>query len=252
MAEEPAQSIGTAAPAAGDQTPAAGPPDNPVVASFTTYAKDYGVSQTASNAVMNWFESPVGTDERSHSYNLDAFAFGSDETKLLNGVLNELSRSGASQADAERVLRWYTDPNNDSITGRDHIAIAREYTELLREAEALDTKDRDNAATAMRERWGLLYDDHRKTIRQYLNSLPFEERESIESERLGDGSLALNDPDRLEALYRQAIGELPSGQSLTAEIKQIEELMRTNRKAYNKDLQMQARYRELLRKRGTP
>jgi len=74
--------------------------------------------------------------------------------------------------------------------------------------------------------------------------------------RTADGKKIGDDPDVMRFLIGLA-QELrpvetvieagsPSGQSIDAEIAEIKEKMRTDRRAYNKDEKLQARYRELI------
>jgi hypothetical protein len=78
--------------------------------------------------------------------------------------------------------------------------------------------------------------------------------------RMADGSIIGNDPDMVRFLARLAReinpagivteGGNEAGKGEAAEIAAIEALMRKDRRAYDRDPQMQARYRELLGRRG--
>ena len=78
--------------------------------------------------------------------------------------------------------------------------------------------------------------------------------------RMADGRIIGNDPDMVRLLVRLSReinpagavteGGREAGKGEAAEIAEIETLMRKDRRAYDRAPQMQARYRELLGRRG--
>ena len=90
---------------------------------------------------------------------------------------------------------------------------------------------------------------NKRLLLDYFKRMPSEEREQLLSERLPDGRRKINDP----AWARTVLKELRGGGSAAAgktreeRIEEIREVMRTDRKRYNRDLRLQAEYRDLLR-----
>jgi hypothetical protein len=104
----------------------------------------------------------------------------------------------------------------------------------------------------LRRKWGdSSYVQNVQVAQRYLDSLPPKERAHFEQFTTG-WVKALNTAPVVEGLFNMAIGaaNIPtSGGGIQAEIQQCELVMRTNRKAWLNDNQLQARYRELLRMR---
>lgn len=133
------------------------------------------------------------------------------------------------------------------------IAEARERITARRELEAHDKSQKESTRSRMFIRWGREeYRNNISLIRSYLDGLPAQERERIENETRPDGSLALNDPERIEELAALARKpkSLKAGLTPEEEIAEIRRRMKEDRRAYNRDPALQARYRDLLRAQG--
>jgi len=105
--------------------------------------------------------------------------------------------------------------------------------------------------TYLQNLWGQSYQQNLKLIDTYYQSLPLNEQQAL-NKYTTNWIRGTNTREVLLFLYKQAIGAgtLPSsGGNIQAEIQQCELVMRTNRKAWLNDNQLQARYRELLRMR---
>ncbi len=143
----------------------------------------------------------------------------------------------------------------------------RQYV-LAERAAAIKAKDQaDIAATRqlMRQQWGAAhYDDHVRTILEWLKTLPREVRDTLQNCRTADGTALANTRAGLDFLLTQAnmdAGEpaVPSGAgagpargSVDSEIFAIERMMRDRRSRYwrgPESERLQARYRELIDKR---
>lgn len=79
-----------------------------------------------------------------------------------------------------------------------------------------------------------------------------EERVHLANEKLpGTDILALNDPGKVLAIVREALGPLPEDPAqIDAEIAATRKRMRDDAKGYFADDRAQLRYRELVRRRG--
>jgi len=134
-------------------------------------------------------------------------------------------------------------------------AAAREYyTGLMREERRQDEQHRKEARAQMSREWGSAYSTNVKRIRAFVDSLPISVQDVLWDARTADNVLALNDPSVLRWLLRlsQPAGSYQGGGSVD-ELKEIEHIMRTDRRRYNRDVGMQQRYLELVSMRdGVP
>lgn len=113
----------------------------------------------------------------------------------------------------------------------------------------------------LREEWGAEFKRNTTFIHNLLDGVATPEfKESLLGGRLADGTPIGSSPAALRFLMQLALVQNPAGtlvpsfnadpmKGLDDEIAKIETLMRTDRKAYNKDEAGQARYRELLEAR---
>lgn len=135
----------------------------------------------------------------------------------------------------------------------------------LDEQEQLVAADRDfqlgakqGAEDELRAEFGNDYRRQLNRLNGFLDQLPEELRDPLKNARLGDegGTPLFSSPpavkwflDTINEL-NPAVSVVPGAQNpgaaINDEIAEIGKFMRSNRKAYNKDEKMQARYRELL------
>lgn len=223
------------------------PADRPAFDALGASLSADGISASAIHKTIAWV---MARDERArageeiavlaqHKYNV-AHRFQSYDVPYLNWFLNDMHDAEVPQADVDRILDWYK---------RHESKFASASIALGREVDALVTQHRNDARAAMRQEWGHEYQTNLKLINDYLDGLPDAEREKIEHETLPDGRLALNDPARLRELAKLARGGGPEQSSKPPDERraEIEKFMREHRGRYDKDLAMQAEYRDLLR-----
>jgi hypothetical protein len=117
-------------------------------------------------------------------------------------------------------------------------------------------KANDNARSATMQRLKALWQDSFQAnfamVNTYYGNLPLNEQKHLDGYTSG-WIKGTNTFEVVHGLYQQAIGggSLPrAGGDIAAEIALCEKTMRQNRKAWNKDEQLQSRYRELLRMRS--
>lgn len=118
-----------------------------------------------------------------------------------------------------------------------------------------DVAYRESSEDAMRSEWGADYKGNRARIGALLDMGPKAIRETLGKARLADGSLLGDNPEWLRYfadISRQLIPQgvvltegADIGKSVDDEIASIEKMMKTNRKAYDKDEKAQVRLREL-------
>jgi hypothetical protein len=117
----------------------------------------------------------------------------------------------------------------------------------MRDLKRQDEQHRKEIRAQFTKEWGANYGANVRRIRAFVDSLPISVQDVLWDARTADNALALNDPSVLRWLLRLS---QPAGSYAPAggvdEIKQIEHIMRTDRRRYNRDEEMQQRYRDLI------
>lgn len=213
------------------------------------------------NAAQNWYAANIGKDPRQerkqHRFNLhdqagDALAesfgnmchrVGASQEFVSNclWLLGEAAKrlTGASRAPAQGRAPSYSSDPTDSLSDA-------EYEQVLRINESA------KAATMgyLKDLWGSSFHANLKMVDNYFNSLPERDKQHLSQYSTG-WVVATNTPEIILGLFNQAIGAgtLPSGGAIASEIAEHEYVMKHDRKRWNADERLQARYRELLRMR---
>ena len=140
-------------------------------------------------------------------------------------------------------------------------AIGWYYAEVTRVAEERAKADKVAASAAeetLREAWGNTeYKANLASVNSLLATAPADVRENLTYGRLADGTPILAHAPTVQYLLGLALEinpastlDIPGGgsrmDSVDSEIAKIEDTMRKDRTAYNKDERMQQRYRDLL------
>lgn len=126
-----------------------------------------------------------------------------------------------------------------------------------KEEAAVDKSDSLKTIGELRTKWGGSYDQNMAILDNFLEGMPGDLKARFKDATLPDGTRLFNDSDALEFFANAARAANPAGhllpaggegniKSLDTEIESIQKLMRTDRKKYNGDEKLQARYRELL------
>lgn len=199
------------------------------------------------------FHQSLGVPEKPEEYfkdlKLDNGAIiGEADKPLADSFAAALHPTGARPETVNAALNWY-------------------YKQQEEAAAALDQADDDfkrEANRALKEEWGPAFTRRANAISSLFvkaeGGADLKNDESVYARLLGgrtaDGKLIGNDPAILKWLdgLRHEVNPAATlvddtadtSQSINDAIKQIETVMRTDRKAYNKDTAMQQRYVELL------
>lgn len=223
------------------------------------------------NAALDWHTKHFGTTptrvQRRHGFDLH----GHKGDPLAESFGNAMARAGVNQEFISNAL-WLLEEMHRRLTAGNGVpahAGAPAQVNLAgggRASDIIDNLDdktfayveRHNQNVAaqteayLRGKYGDAYPQVIATANKYLANLPESDRAFFDAFEPNSWTLSLNSATTVEGLYRNAVGghNLPSGSALATEIAQIENLMRTNRKAYNNDIQLQSRYRTLLELRG--
>lgn len=187
-----------------------------------------------------------GIPESHDKYDLkfdSGLVVGKEDQPVVDEFLKRAHATNMSNDNVKATIEWYYDEVKRQ-------ADARQQQDV---AQAKDTED------VLRQEWGGEYRGNLNMITSLLTQFPETVRDAIKAARLPDGRGLFNDPDVLRgfaAMAREvnpAATLVPGGsgdvQSIDTEIAKIEKVMTTNRRAYNKDEAMQARYRQLLEAR---
>ncbi|SMF53346.1 hypothetical protein [Pseudogulbenkiania subflava] len=209
------------------------------------------------DAAITWFKTnallPVGHVEKRHRYDLTGYSIPRSDRDAVTSFLNFMDRHGAPQRFVTTTLWWLSElfkqsqPQQQSAS-QDSITDA-EWDYIEKRAPA----DQANCEAILRNHWGNQFPINLRLAKNYLATLPVEERDKLTQTVCKGGILSGNTPEVVLALYKAAIGgdRMPkNGPAIAAEIASIENLMKTNRKAYLADENLQARLRELYTLRG--
>lgn len=234
----------------------------PLVDHFGAEVSKYGLgNDVAKQAVsvmldelQHDYRDSAGT--RTTKYNVGAFDFSPEDQPSLTRFLNKMADFGASEEEVFACLRYAKDLEHLASKNSGKIAVAK--VEAERAVRAEDMRDRGLARKELAAEWGDSYAANIALINRMLDSLP-DKGETIENEVNSRGLRALNNPERLRELLHMAKGHFPGDaqrmesaipsapSAIDAKIAEIEKLMRTDRRAYNK---REAEYRELLTARA--
>lgn len=242
----------------------------PVVDHFAAEVGKYGLRQEVASTAVTAFLDELQHDygdsagTRTTKYNVEPFGFPPNDP-MLTRFLNKMADTGASEEEVWACLRYYKDI--EALASKHEGRLAVHDRALAAEADKIIDGHRAEAEKAMRTEWGPHYEANIIALNRWLDGLPEAERVKIEQQVDEDGRSALNTPARLReflALARSRVGSaaastspalapaaLPTDKAgIEARIAELEKLMRTDRRAYNK---REGEYRELLaaRERGT-
>jgi hypothetical protein len=229
---------------------------------FTSDFAKLGHPAKVTNAAVSFLIANADQPERKvtrlHSYNLHNFA----GDWLAESFANQMEHVHASQKFISDTLWWFGElarrveqqngvkdaahgsaPSSDDPLDQ---LTDKQYAQVVQ----LNEEAKTQTHIYLRDLWGNSYTNNLRMVDAYLQALPAHEHRALDQFTTGWVN-ALNTKEVILGLYKQAIGShsMPSGGAVQTEITQIEALMRTNRKAYNNDERIQARYRELIKLR---
>lgn len=198
-------------------------------------------------------------------------ADGSDEEKARWRADNNLPdapekysiKLGEEAQDAEKeFLKNFQQAAFENNMAPEQAEATWNWMQQQREAEMQALKDYDaqlanETDNKLRNEWGTDYQANKNAIQGLLDTLPEAVKEGFMYGRLADGTPILSDPDAMKWLaatardINPASTLVPSGAQGQAidhvhdRIAEIENIMRTDRPAYNRDEKMQAELRDL-------
>lgn len=189
---------------------------------IASYREAHGIPETADKYDLNGLELEDSDKEVVQKY-----------AEVAHGVNMTPEQVRASIAAYQKI-------NEDVINQR------------LADDDALKAQTEDK----LRAEWGTDYRTNINLITNFLDSAPVGLRDKLLHGRLSDGTPIGSSVEALQFLASLARERNPTGvvvpsgvateSAMVDEIAKIEKVMRENRRAYNNDEAMQARYRQLL------
>jgi hypothetical protein len=175
-----------------------------------------------------------------------------------------LAPDGKAKASDEDIalMKPFLSKAHASHMSPSHVAVAVEgFREFIAERTAAmyaeDTKHKEEVVNKLTVDWGGDYQKNKTAIQGLLSTLPASVAKDIAAARLPDGRGLMNHPDMMKGLLAWAKEINPSGTIVPADggtlaggvearLKEIRDVMKTDRKKYNGDPKMQQEYRDLL------
>lgn len=212
---------------------------------------------------VDWLKQNAGKAPRQEriTHRFKLYQYQNDVA--TNNWASAMHAAGAGQVFIDHVLYLLDQLSERLNNGSGHDRpqatdgpISGDPLDSLSDAEydaVVAANDRVKAATTdyLRDLWGSSYYANIKMVNQYYRSLPIHEQEYLDQFTTG-WIKGTNTKEIILGLYQQSIGAgsiSNSRSGISDEIAAIERLMVTDRKAYMKDDRMQARLRELYRRR---
>lgn len=189
-------------------------------------------------ALVAW-RAENGIPEKPEAYDVKGI-LSEEDAPTVQGYLAQMHSVNASPAVVKAGLEWY----------------AKEVERLNDEAAVRDREFAKQSEDALRAEWGSEYRLNVNKINGLLETAPAAVRDEIMHGRLANGDPFMAHPEVMKWLNGMARQINPVttiipgaganiGNAIEDEIKTIEKVMATDRKAYNEDEKMQSRLREL-------
>jgi hypothetical protein len=180
-----------------------------------------------------------GIPESFEKYEL-AREVDDDEKEVINQFLEYAHQRNMPADQVNNTVDWF-------------------YAKRDQDMELMEQGDKEAqqiTEDALRSEWGGEYRAHMNRIEALVDMVPGEGKDLFLDARLPDGTKVRANPDVMKFLLNTALAVNPATivpppggdvvSSIQDEIDQIKEVMRNDRKKYNRDEKMQDRYTQLL------
>lgn len=224
---------------------------NQIAGQFGPAMQRAGVRGEIADAASRWFKTssrltrPLPARRHDHADLVQKFE--QLDRPFAASFLGAMDAAGATRDEIELMVNWYLGLIRD-LKRQTQPAPAAEPEIDFSDAEL--ERQRQRGLDELRTRWGHSFEANLRIVRRYVAGQPAAARDLLETKMTSNGVLAANDPDLIEMIFAEATGANRAPSNLAGEIAEIERVMKTDRRRYNRDELMQARYRELLRIRG--
>jgi hypothetical protein len=174
----------------------------------------------------------------------NGLVIGADDKPMFDAVAGKLHELNAKPEVIHALADWYYGMQDEQVEAQ----------------KVADAEGKNKLTGALKTAWGNDFAANSNVYASYIAAAPKDVQEVLTQARGPDGNFLLYNPAVVSWLTAQAREINPAGhlvpntgagdvQSIETEIKSIETLMRTDRKAYNADSAKQERYRQLLEAR---
>lgn len=171
----------------------------------------------------------------------DGLVVGDDDKPFVDDFLKTAHGVNATPEQVNNLLHWYYGNQEKAV-------------QQLEEKDVAYLKDTEDT---LRAEWGGEYRTNVNAIKGLIDTMPQDIQDAFANARLGDGTALMSNPHMARWLVHTARTINPmatvvpgagaaAASAIDDEIAQIENVMRTDRKAYNGNEKMQERYRVLL------
>lgn len=176
----------------------------------------------------------------------NGLVIGADDKPMFDAVAAKLHGLNAKPEVIHALADWYYGMQDEQIEAQ----------------KVADAEGKNKLTGALKTAWGNDFGANSNVYASYIASAPKDVQEVLTQARGPDGSFLLYNPAIVSWLTAQAREINPGGhlvpntasggdiQSIQAEIDAGEKLMRTDRAAYNKDVKLQERLRQLYTARA--
>lgn len=182
----------------------------------------------------------MGLPESPDKYEIKVDGVDQWDPDTVKGLKEVSHRLNLKPEDVNELTRWYAE-------------------DLQRRTDAQNTEDqsfKEESEDALRAEWGNDYRGNIERINNLLNGAPSGVKDELLGARLSSGKALASHPGVISWLVNlsrelfPAATVVPAGganaKGVEDRIREIEKVMQTDRKAYNKDEAMQKEYRDLV------
>lgn len=187
----------------------------------------------------------IPAEAKGYEDALKEIVIGDEDRPIVEGFLEVAHKNNATPQVVNAAVDWY-------------------YKTIEAQGAEVAEFDKSNEAArddALRAAWGNEFRLNQNAIENYLESLPAMPdgtsfAEVLKTARLGNNVKFTDSPEAQEWLLgivkaaNPAMGVMPAGtsdaKSIDTRIGEIKEIMRTDRKRYNRDAAMQKEYQDLI------
>lgn len=221
---------------------------------FTNDFASLGYVQKDIDKCIAWFRNnllnPVQRmPAKKHSYQL--WQYSNDP--VMNAFANYAATQRFPQSLIQSICYWVQQLEN--VMAAQQAPVSSDPTDSLSDSQyeaviAANERAIANTMGYLKDLWGDAFSANLRMVQTYFQSLPARDQAHL-SQYSSGWIKGTSTPEVILGLYKQAIGSgtLPSGGAIATEIEQHEFVMKHDRKRWNSDERLQARYRELLRMR---
>ncbi len=174
----------------------------------------------------------------------DGLVIGDDDKPIVDGFLEAMHGQNATPNQINAGLNAYY----------------KMQEQAFEDQQVLDTSHSQEANKALKDIWGSDYTSNINAVQAALNTVPEAVRDEFAGARLSDGRALFNSPEIMQWLSDQSRAANPAAtvmpnatnpvQAVNDEIKQLENLQRTDPQAYWGDQSKQDRLRALYGAQG--